>query len=405
MMNELPIDDIRVRKIIDSRGNFTVEVDLFIEDVMGRCSAPSGASTGDTEMKAFPKSGPDGAIKFFEEKLRSKLIGYNAMDQTGFDRTIMETDGSEYMENVGGNLSTALSVANARAVASYLGIPLYSYVGGAFARSLPRPMGNVIGGGKHSKEGTTIQEFLVSAQADTFIQSAYINAMTHRRIGEILSEKLKGTSVGLGDEKAWTANISDEEALEIMHQAVSETSSRYHVRILKGVDFAANSFYGGGKYIYKDGPKTRDQQIDYAVSFSRDHDFYFIEDPMVDTDFDGFAEITKKISQKNLVVGDDLYTTNPERLKMGIEKKSTNGILIKVNQIGSLSRTAETVRLATAAGIRNTVSHRSGETTDDFAAHLSVAFGSIFIKTGTIGGERLAKLNELIRIEEEINSN
>ncbi len=405
MINELPIDDIRLRKVIDSRGNFTVEADVFVEGVMGRCSAPSGASTGETEVKAFPKSGPDGAIKFFEEKLRSKIIGFNALDQVGLDRTIMEADGTEYMENMGGNLSTALSVANARAVASYMGIPLYSYVGGAFARKLPRPMGNVIGGGKHSKGGTTIQEFLVSAQAESFLQSAYVNAMAHRRIGEILSEKLKGISVGLGDEKAWTANISDEEAIEIMHQAVSETSSKYHVRILKGVDFAADSFFEGGKYIYKNGPKTRDQQIDYAVSFSRDHDFYFIEDPMVDTDFDGFAEVTKKISQKSLVVGDDLYTTNPERLKIGIEKKSTNGILIKVNQVGSLSRTAETVRLATAAGIRNTVSHRSGETTDDFAAHLSVAFGSIFIKTGTIGGERLAKLNELIRIEEEINSN
>lgn len=405
MINELPIDDIRVRKIIDSRGNFTVEADIIIEDIMGRCSAPSGASTGETEVHAFPKDGPDASLSFFEEKLRSKLVGFNALDQTGFDRIIAETDGTEYLENVGGNLSTALSIANAKAVANYLGLPLYSYIGGSFSRSLPRPMGNVIGGGKHSVNGTTIQEFLVSAQAETFLQSAYINARTHKRIGEILSERLKGVSVGLGDEKAWTASISDSDAIDIVTQAANEISAQFHVKILKGVDFAATSFYENKKYQYRSGPKSRDEQIDFAVSFSKDYRFYFIEDPLMDSDFDGFAEITAKVSDRSLIVGDDLYTTNPERLKKGIQKKSTNGILIKVNQIGSLTKTAETVRLATAAGIRNTVSHRSGETTDDFAAHLSVAFGSIFIKTGTIGGERLAKLNELIRIEEEINQN
>ncbi len=403
MLSELPIDDIRIRKIIDSRGNFTVEADVIIDDIMGRCSAPSGASTGETEVHAFPKGGPDASVAFFEKNLRPKLIGFNALNQEGFDAVIRETDGTDYLENAGGNLSTALSVANAKAVSSFLGIPLYRYVGGAFAGRLPRPMGNVIGGGKHSVNGTTIQEFLVSAQADTFLESAYINALTHRRIGEILSEKLKGVSVGLGDEKAWTVSISDMEAIEIVSRAAEEVSKEHKVKILKGVDFAATSFYENKKYKYRNDEKTRDQQIDFAVSFSKEFGFYFIEDPLMDSDFDGFAEITSRVSDRSLIVGDDLYTTNPDRLRKGIERQSTNGILIKVNQIGSLSRTAETVRIATAAGIKNTVSHRSGETTDDFPAHLSVAFGSVFIKTGTIGGERLAKLNELIRIEEEIS--
>ena len=403
MINELPIDDIQIRKIIDSRGNFSVEVDLWIEDMMGRCSAPAGASTGETEVHAYPEGGPDASIKYFNEKLRKKIIGFNALDQAGLDNLISETDGTKYLENVGGNLSTVLSMANAKAVSEYLGIPLYRYVGGALARKLPRPMGNVIGGGKHSVNGTTIQEFLVSAQADTFLQSAYVNARTHKRIGELLSDKMKGFSIGLGDEKAWNASIGDMEAVEIIRQAVKETSAEYHLKILLGVDFASTSFYEKGKYIYRDGPKSRDEQIDLAASFSKDMGFYFIEDPLMDSDFEGFAELTKRVSDRSLVVGDDLYTTNVERLRIGIEKKSTNGILIKVNQIGSLTQTVETVKLATSAGMRNTVSHRSGETTDDFAAHLSVAFGSEFIKTGTIGGERLAKLNELVRIEESLD--
>lgn len=402
MLSHIPILDVRARKVIDSRGNFTVEATVILDYSTGVCSAPSGASTGATEMKAFPKGGPDESISFLEKNLRDKLTGFNALDQAGLDALLRETDGSEYLSNLGGNMATAISIANAKAVASSLDIPLYRYVGGALASSLPRPMGNVIGGGRHSRNGTTIQEFLVSTQARTFIESAFINTRVHRRIGELLSEKLNGISVGVGDERAWTASIDDMEAVDIVKQAVKDISSEHKVKILLGVDFAATEYFKDGKYYYKNEVKSRDEQIDYAQYFAKDLGFYFVEDPIEDTDFEGFAEVTKRVRDRSVVVGDDLYTTNPDRLRKGIELNSSNGILIKVNQIGTLTSTQETVNMAREAGIRRTVSHRSGETTDDFIAHLSVAFGAEFIKTGTIGGERLAKLNELIRIEEDL---
>ncbi len=402
MLSHIPILDVRARKVIDSRGNYTVEASVILDYSTGVCSAPSGASTGATEMQAFPKGGADESLKFFEKNLRDKLTGFNALDQAGLDTLIREVDGSEYLSNLGGNLATAISLANAKAVAASLDIPLYRYVGGALARSLPRPMGNVIGGGRHSQNGTTIQEFLVSAQAKTFIESAYLNTRVHKRIGELLSEKLKGVSVGVGDERAWTASISDMEAVDIVTQAAGEVSSEHKVKVLLGVDFAATEFFKDGKYHYRNEVKTRDEQIEFANHFSKDLGFYFIEDPIEDTDFQGFAEVTRRARERSVIVGDDIYTTNPERLRKGVELKSSNGILIKVNQIGTLTSTQETVNIAREAGIRRTVSHRSGETTDDFIAHLSVAFGAEFIKSGTIGGERLAKLNELIRIEEDL---
>lgn len=402
MLSHIPILDVRARKVIDSRGNFTVEATVLLDYSTGICSAPSGASTGATEMQAFPKGGPDESISFFEKNLREKLVGFNALDQSGLDTMLREVDGSEYLSNLGGNMATAISMANAKAVASSLDIPLYRYVGGALAGSLPRPMGNVIGGGRHSKNGTTIQEFLVSTQAKTFIESAYVNTRVHKRIGELLSEKLKGVSVGVGDERAWTASIGDMEAVDIVKNAVNDISAEHKVKILLGVDFAATEFFKDGKYHYRNEVKSRDEQIDFARHFSKELGFYFIEDPMEDTDFEGFAEVTKRVRDSSVVVGDDIYTTNPDRLRKGVELNSSNGILIKVNQIGTLSRTQETVNIARDAGIRRTVSHRSGETTDDFIAHLSVAFAAEFIKTGTIGGERLAKLNELIRIEEDL---
>lgn len=403
MIEELPIREIRFRKIFDSRGNQTVEAEVHTDFSSGVASAPAGASTGATEVKAFPKDGIESGVKFFEQKLKNRLLGFNAYDQRGFDLTIRETDGTEYLENIGGNLSTALSIANARAVANYLGIPLYRYVGGSMCRDLPRPIGNVLGGGKHSVNGTTIQEFLVSSQARTFFESAYLNILVHHRIGKKLAEKFPDFSIGVGDERAWTASISDMEAIDIVKEAAYEVSSENKVKILLGMDFAASSFYKNGKYLYRSGPKTRDEQIDFAVSMSKDHGFYFIEDPMNEDDFQGYAEVTKKVRDRSLVVGDDLYTTNPERIAKGAEMNATNGVLIKVNQIGSLSRTYDAVETARKGGMKNTISHRSGETDDDFIAHLSVVFNSVLIKTGTIGGERLAKINELVRIEQEIN--
>ena len=400
-MEDMEIIDSKITKIFDSRGNPTVEATIFLSYASGIASAPAGASTGKTEVKAYPDNDVDKSVDFYNKHIRNALRGFNAINQGGFDILLHELDGTEDFSAMGGNLATALSMANAKAVANYLELPLYRYVGG-LNPAIPRPMGNIIGGGKHSKNGTTIQEFLVSSQGKTFYDSVFYNILVHRRVGEKLSEKLKGQSVGLGDEKAWTADVSDEEAIEIVKSAAGEISSENKVKIYLGVDFAADSFHENGKYHYKKSIKTRDEQIDYAISLNRDHGFYYIEDPLYDSDFEGFAEITKKIGKNAMIVGDDLYTTNATRIQKGIELKSTNAVLIKVNQIGTLSDTVTSVKLATKNSMDTVVSHRSGETTDDFIASLAVAFNSRFIKTGTIGGERLAKLNEIIRLEEAL---
>jgi enolase len=400
-MEDMEIIDSKITKIFDSRGNPTVEATIFLSYASGTASAPAGASTGKTEVKAYPDNDVDKSVDFYNKHIRNALRGFNAINQGGFDILLHELDGTEDFSAMGGNLATALSMANAKAVANYLELPLYRYVGG-LNPAIPRPMGNIIGGGKHSKNGTTIQEFLVSSQGKTFYDSVFYNILVHRRVGEKLSEKLKGQSVGLGDEKAWTADVSDEEAIEIVKSAAGEISSENKVKIYLGVDFAADSFHENGKYHYKKSIKTRDEQIDYAISLNRDHGFYYIEDPLYDSDFEGFAEITKKIGKNAMIVGDDLYTTNATRIQKGIELKSTNAVLIKVNQIGTLSDTVTSVKLATKNSMDTVVSHRSGETTDDFIASLAVAFNSRFIKTGTIGGERLAKLNEIIRLEEAL---
>ncbi len=400
-MNNMEITGSGIRKIFDSRGNQAVEVTVYIGNISGTCSAPAGASTGKTEVMAYPDNNIDKSIEFYNKNVRNAIIGFNAMAQKNFDTLLHEIDGTDNFSAMGGNLATALSIANAKAVSKYLNIPLYRYVGGLNPK-IPRPIGNIIGGGKHAKNGTTIQEFLVSSQGKTFFESVYNNILVHRRVGEKLSEKLKGQSVGLGDEKAWSADISDEEAIDILKSAASEISKENNIKILVGVDFASDSFYENGKYVYKNGNKSRDEQIDFAVSLNKEHNFYFIEDPLYDQDFEGFAEITKKIGNNALIVGDDLYTTNPERIKKGIELKSTNAVLIKVNQIGTLSDTVTSVKLATKNKMDTVVSHRSGETTDDFIAHLATGFNSKLIKTGTIGGERLAKLNEVIRIEGDL---
>jgi enolase len=400
-MEEIEIVDSKVDKIFDSRGNPAIEATIFLNYASGTSSAPAGASTGKTEVIAYPDNNIQNSIDFFENHVRNALIGFNALNQAGFDTLLHDLDGTDNFSTMGGNLATVLSMANAKAVSNYLEIPLYRYVGGLHPE-IPRPMGNIIGGGKHSKNGTTIQEFLVSSQGKTFYDSVYYNILVHRRVGEKLSEKLNGQSVGLGDEKAWTADVSDEEAIDILKSAVSEISSENKVKIYMGIDFAADSFYKDGKYYYKNSAKSQDEQIDYAISMNKEYGFYYIEDPLYDSDFKGFAEITEKIGKNSLIVGDDLYTTNAKRIQKGIEMKSSNAVLIKVNQIGTLSDTVDSVKLATKNSMETVVSHRSGETTDDFIAHLAVAFNSKFIKTGTIGGERLAKLNEVIRLEQNL---
>ena len=402
MNDDFRITDCSARVILDSRGNTTVEASVKIGNFTGTCGAPSGASTGATEVIPFRNNSPAETVENFYARVRQRLIGFNAFNQSGFDDLLREIDGSENFAEIGGNLSTALSIGCAKAVANKIGIPLYRYAGGNFRAKLPKPLGNVLGGGKHAINGTTIQEFLVSNSSESFLKAIMVNSKIHKRVGKLLSEKLPGQSIGVGDERAWVASISDEDAMDIMKRACTEISSEEKVNVVMGSDLAASNFFDGSSYTYRNHKLSRDQQIDFVKAMVKEKGFTIIEDPMDEEDFDGFSLITSSVGSRALILGDDLYTTNARRIERGIEMHSTNAVLIKVNQIGTLTETWRAVKAATEASMKNIISHRSGETTDDFIAHLSIAFSSSYIKTGTIGGERLAKLNELVRIEEDL---
>jgi len=394
------IIDARARKILDSRGNETVEVEIFTEYGMGQASAPSGASKGKTEVLDFPQGGVDSSLRSFKTKISAKLIGMDSLDQAGIDSLLEKIDGTPNFSEIGGNLATAISMAVAKASADELGIPLFRYLGGVNYR-IPVPLGNVVGGGKHAVNGTTIQEFLVATHSDDIFTSIKTNAQVHKRIKEIAAKELD-IPIGMGDEKAWVLPFDDEKVLSLIGEVVDEVSSKTGLEIEKGIDLAASNFYSNGSYIYKNGKLSREEQIDFVEGIVKDRGFTIIEDPFDEEDFDSFAELTKRVGDRALIIGDDIYTSSASRLEKGIEKGASNAILLKPNQVGTISRLLATFRLARENGMAVVVSHRSGETTDAFIAHLAVALGAEYIKTGTVGGERIAKLNELVRIQEEM---
>ncbi len=395
------IEDIIIRKILDSRGKETVEIDVYTLNGFGRAAAPTGKSTGKHEVKAYPRGGIDEGIKYFKDRL-DHFIGMDATQQEDVDAILHEIDKTPDFSMLGGNIAVAFSLAVAKAAASSLAIPLYQYLGGIYAKEIPKPVGNVLGGGKHAINGTTIQEMLSASLGDSARDNVFANAEVHRVLGEKLKKRFPDQSIGLGDEKAWVAPLRDEEAIAIVVDSIEEVKSKYGFDIMPALDFAASSFYENGKYIYHDKELSTEEQIEFVEELVKEYGIYIVEDPMDEEDFDGFAELTKRIGDSIYIVGDDIFVTNKERLKIGIEKGAANTILIKPNQIGTLTDMHETIRLAKENGYACMISHRSGETCDTSIAHLGVAFGCEFIKTGTIGGERLAKLNELIRIEEEI---
>ncbi len=396
------IERASIRKVLDSRGNATVEVDLFAP-IRVRVAAPSGASTGAHEAQAFPKGGADEAVRLFTKDLGPALKGRDVADQEGLDRWLREVDGTPNFSRIGGNLAAAISLANARAAAAAAGRPLYRFLGGRSAGKMPFPFGNVIGGGRHAVGGTTVQEYLVVSQGPTVAGNVFANARVHHRLKEVLSRKFPGEPLGRGDEGAWVAKLGDEEALALLADACKTVEKDLGFPVRPAMDLAASEFYRDGKYRYKDRALAPGEQIEFLVRLAKDYGVYAYEDPLDEEDFDGFAALTKAIGKKVVLIGDDIYCTNVERLRRGIASGSGNAILIKPNQIGTLTETRATVETARKAGWATVVSHRSGETTDDTIAHLAVAFGSLGIKTGTVGGERTAKLNELIRIEEELH--
>lgn len=396
------IERAAIRKILDSRGNPTVEVDLHAGGRF-RVGAPSGASTGAHEAQALPRGGVDEALRVFSEELAPKLRGRDVADQEGLDRWLREVDGTPNFGRIGGNVAVAVSLANARAGAHAAGQPLFRYLGGLSSAKMPFPFGNVIGGGRHAVGGTTIQEYLVVSQGPTVSGNVFANARVHRLVKEALAKKHPGAPLGRGDEGAWVAKLEDEEALSLLADSCKSVEKEVGFPVRPGMDLAASEFYSDGAYRYKGKILTPSQQIEFLERLVKDYGVYSLEDPLDEEDFGGFAELTKAVGRKCVIIGDDLFCTSAELLRKGIALGAGNAILIKPNQIGTLTETRATVETARKAGYATVVSHRSGETTDDTIAHLAVAFGSLGIKTGTVGGERIAKLNELIRIEEELH--
>jgi enolase len=269
-------------------------------------------------------------------------------------------------------------------------------------RGIPRPLGNVLGGGKHAIGGTDIQEFLVFSEGGTVQASIFANANVHKLVGKLLKKQLPGTAIGKGDEGAWVANIENESALKLVAEACNTVADEVKFKVRLGIDMAASELYRRKKYHYRDKVLSPPQQIKFVENLIDTYNLHIVEDPLEQNDFDGYAELTERVGDRCIIMGDDLFVTTKARLEHGIKMGACNAILIKPNQVGTLTDTYETVQVAHSKGYKTIISHRSGETTDDTIAHLGVAFGCYGIKTGVVGGERAAKLNELIRIEEDI---
>lgn len=395
---------IQYRRILDSRGNPTVECDVWTPSGFGTAAAPSGASTGANEVVAFPKGSVKEGIRQARSRVLPALEGAEVTDQEGIDLALEEADGTPDFESIGGNVAVATSLACAKAAASEQGDPLYRYLGGALADQLPIPFGNILGGGAHAIGGTDIQEFMAVPQTRQPSEAVFTQARVHKEVSRILSDRLPDTALGKGDEGAWVAPVSNEEALEVVEEGVDLVQEDVDHEIGIALDVAATELWDGKVYTHQDGNLSPDEQLELLVDLAQRFPIVSIEDPFQEEDFDAHARLTEAIGDEVLVVGDDLFTTNEDRLRRGIEQTAANAILIKPNQVGTLTRTVRTVQLAHRSGLKTIMSHRSGETTDETIAHLAVALGCHAIKTGAVGGERIAKLNELIRIEERIGA-
>ena len=395
------ITDIRLRRVLDSRGNATVEADVLTESGgFGRGKAPSGASTGEFEALELPAQE---AIANAREDAFPRLIGeVHAGNQRDVDNALRAADGTDDFSSIGANSAVAISMAAAKAGADVLGAPLYQHLGGTFrGNEYPTPLGNIVGGGEHAADATNIQEFLAAPVGAPSVEEAvFANAAVHSEVGDLLSER--GIPAGKGDEGAWAPAVSDDEAFEIMAEAVDTVADELGFAIQFGLDAAAAELYDEDEdgYVFDDGVKSTDEMIDYVAEKVEEYDLVYVEDPLDENDYEGFADLTERVGDQTLICGDDLFVTNVERLQEGIATDAGNSILIKPNQIGTLTDAVDAIELATENGYASVVSHRSGETEDTTIAHLAVATGAPFIKTGTVGGERTAKLNELIRIED-----
>ena len=394
------VTDVRLRRVLDSRGNPTVEADVRTErGGFGRAKAPSGASTGEYEAIELPVGEAIAAAR--EHAIPRLVDSVYAGDQREIDETLRAADGTADFSKIGANSAVALSMAAAKAAADVLGAPLFQHLGGAFrGDSFPVPLGNVIGGGEHAADATDIQEYLaVPVGAPSVEEAVFANAAVHDAVAELLEER--GQACGKGDEGAWAPSIDDSEAFELLDEAVSTVEDDVGFEIRIGLDVAGAELYDAEEeaYQYSDGSRSTDEQIDYMADLVDEYDLVYVEDPLDEDDYEGFATLTDRVGDRTLICGDDLFVTNVERLERGIEAGAGNSILIKPNQIGTLSDTVDAIEQAVRAGYEPVISHRSGETEDTTIAHLATAVDAPYIKTGAVGGERTAKLNELIRIE------
>ncbi len=393
------IDDIELRAVLDSRGNATVEAVVYtVSGGYGRGIAPSGASTGEYEAIELP---PEEAIAAAREHAVPRLVGeVFAGDQRGVDAVLHAADGTDDFSRIGANSAVAISIATAKAAADVLGAPLYQHLGGAFrGRNAPIPLGNVVGGGAHASAATDIQEFLaVPIGAPNVADAVFANAAVHAEVKRVLDDR--DIPAAKGDEGAWAPSISDQEAFELVADAAAEVSDDFGFEIALGVDVAASELWDGSTYRYGDTERSPDEQHDYLADVVDEYNVVYVEDPFEENDYDGFAALTDQVGDTTLVCGDDLFVTNVERFLEGIERGAANSILIKPNQIGTLSDAMDAIDVARENGYDPVISHRSGETEDPAIAHFAVATNAPFIKTGTVGGERTSKLNELIRIAE-----
>ncbi|MEM3696779.1 MAG: enolase C-terminal domain-like protein [Candidatus Bathyarchaeia archaeon] len=399
------IEDIIARKIFNTRGEETIEVDIITTSGFGRASAPAGESRGKAEVVYYPQGGVDQALKKIEEVIAPEIVGLNADFQEEIDKTLHEIDGSKDFRIIGGNTAFAISLANAEAAANSYGLFLFQYLGGQVANELPYPLGNTISGGKHtSGKSPDIQEFLALPYgAESFLEAANANAKIHKKAGALLKKKDKLFSGGRSDEGAWIANIDNLDALEVLAKACEEVSNEVDFECGFGVDVAASSLWDEKQKVYvyaREGKKRYSgEQLEFILELIKKYHLTYVEDPFHERDYESFAELTRK-ARNCLICGDDLFVTNSERLSRGIKMHAGNAVIIKVNQIGTLTDALETIEMAKRNGYTPVMSHRSGDTCDWHIAHLAVAFKCPIIKTGIVEGTRIAKINELIRIEE-----
>jgi enolase len=405
---------IHAREILDSRGNPTVEVDLVLESgAMGRAAVPSGASTGaheavelrDGDPARYGGKGVLRAVEAVNEEIAGALIGMDAEDQTGIDAALIELDGTPNKSRLGANAILGVSLSNAKAAAMEARLPLYRYVGGVSASMLPVPMMNIINGGAHADNPIDIQEFMiVPVGAETCSDAIRMGSEIFHTLKKLLKDM--NHSTGVGDEGGFAPNLaSTDEAITFIMRACEKAGYRPGEDVMLALDAAATEFYKDGRYQLTGERKifTAEQMVRYYADLVARYPIFSIEDGLAEDDFEGWEMLTEALGDKTQLVGDDIFVTNPTRLAMGIERGMANAILIKVNQIGTLSETLEAVEMAHKAGYRAVMSHRSGETEDSTIADLAVATNCGQIKTGSLArSDRLAKYNQLIRIEEQL---